>query len=276
MGLNWRLNFLFIGFFIFLLGQVVFASPVQLTCSSDKNMYLVGENIKITAIVKNNTGGNLSLYLDAFMQTYSSEPFIILQKGFDLNLVPRGEKTIVFNNSVKKDFPSAMYYVEILDMQSLDGNNPLGCRVEFMVKNKPSPPPISYYVCADINCVDQRKVFVKGETAYIKASLIAPNRIDINSILIHGSKVNNLLQNYSADGINSQTIVKISNLFPKKTYEFFVQNESSFSRAIKQRINFVVIDRHAVVKNASRCNANAICEKNLGETVQSCPTDCTK
>ena len=118
----------------------------------------------------------------------------------------------------------------------------------------------SLFFCKDQLCQEKSKVFMQGQDIYltyvseidnptIKATLTNPDKTTTQVILPIQIKAEQI-----------------------GTYELDVIASKEGYKTITKKSQFAVIEKEPVIKSASRCNANGICDDN--ENYKTCPLDC--
>ncbi|MBA3047915.1 hypothetical protein KKC83_05100 [Patescibacteria group bacterium] len=183
----------------------------------------------------------------------------------EIDLAPGQSKTMDCSMAIAETMPEGVWRVEATVKDRSD-NIISGSYKEFLVAGTKKEINADLLVCADVNCENNKAVFIAGETVYLK----------INSG-ITDMRINAQTQNSKTK--DKQAIDFINNIAQIKSEQegsFIINltlNKSGYSEQAIQK-NFAVIGAPAKIKSASVCSADGVCVS--PETVQNCPQDCVQ
>ncbi|MFH1224678.1 MAG: hypothetical protein V1676_02640 [Candidatus Diapherotrites archaeon] len=177
--------------------------------------------------------------------------------------MPRGEtKSItLYNFKIDETYENGEYLIiaRLVDPQNPD--NVLDSReLAFSITGLPEKFVFDLESCRDRGCAEKSKIFVKGEIIYLnfESGIEGP---EISAMLIFpGKTTQQILLPYS---------LKAEQL---GSYRLEATASAEGCKTMQKTFQFVVIEKHAEIPSASRCNGNHVCD--AGENAQNCPQDC--
>jgi len=122
----------------------------------------------------------------------------------------------------------------------------------------------SIKLCKDSSCSEKAKIFVKGENIYLDYESEVANPEITATLTLPDKTIQQITLPYSIKAGQIGTY----------TLEASASKEGYKTASVKEQ--FAVIEKEAEIKLVSQCNANGICEPEVGENSQTCPQDCVE
>lgn len=237
--------------------------PVMITLNQHE--FKPGDEIKAKVIFTNNNSKQLRGRLFCNFVSLDNElPPMPYVEEIDLDPGQKS-KEFIFTMTVGETMPEGLYRADV-EVKDEHNNLIIKSNKQFLVTGTKKNINANLLICQDVNCENNKAVFIKGETVYLKL------KTNITKLQIDAQIKNSKTQ-------EQQTIVFVSHVA-----QIEAEQEGSFAinltlnkdGCIEQKIkkNFAVIDAPAQIKSASVCNIDGKCI--VPENEQNCPQDCVK
>ena len=249
--------------FIIPLSSIDATEPIVITLNQQE--FKPGNEIEAKVVFTNNYSkqlkGRLFCNFADLNQKLPPMPYVE-----EINLAQgQKSKTFIFTMTIGETMPEGIWQAEV---EIRDENNNLIVKnyKQFLVTGTKKEINADLLICVDIDCKDNKAVFIKGETVYLK----------LNTSLID-LQINAGIQDSQTQ--NQQAVIFNNNVAQVKAEQQasyiinLILNKDGYSEQNIQK-NFAVINAPAKIKSASICNADGKCV--TPETAQNCPQDCLK
>jgi len=259
----------------------VSSMDIYISANMNKEIYSSNDILNAEVFLGNITNTLQTIELRSIIATNVNQLFQPRIDQRTIILEPNEQKTItIFSIPIESSFPSANYTFGAEAIKN--GQKIAESSASFKIIGTLKEPLFKYFLCSDAECTQKKKVFIKNEPIYVwatsnmkiqdairisKSSNISPMgetaRMSVTklgtSFITGGLQVNKAL--VQSAPLNKTSTIKIQTIDPQYIPETI-------------EVPFAVIEKHATIQNASRCNANLICENTNGENKQTCPQDC--
>ena len=252
-----------ISFFIIPIFALSAAEPISITLNQQE--FKPGDEIQAKVTFTNNYSKNLKGQLFYNFSSLSPD-FPPMPQVQEIDLAPgQQSKTMDCSMTIGETMPEGIWRLEV---EVRDGHNNIITKSnkQFLVTGTKKEINAELLICEDIDCKNNKAVFIKGETVYLE---LKTNVTDLE---------------IDAQVQNSQTEEQQIITFTDNEIQIKIEQEGSYiinltlskdgysEQSIQK--NFAVINAPAQIKSVSICNQDGICAS--PENIQNCPQDCVK
>jgi len=244
---------------VLFLASFINADSFPLLLSENDAYYRSGDEILINAKVSNTFSYPVKARLKvSLVSEKENYPWAIVPIEFSLD-GSKSKQVLVYDALVDENMANGMYKL-IVDL-SFNDNGISTKEVEFEVKGGLEEFNFDVKTCRSSSCLDETKIFIKGENVYLDYSSEI-GEIDILASLTY------------PDGKFEDVDLPFSLKSRKKgTYVLEATASKQNYKDVTRKAQFSVIEEHAGVKSVSFCNSNGVCDGY--EDYKSCPQDCS-